>query len=312
VQDKQVLQRCSGFLLNATSSEELFAVMPDQAFRLRKLMHAGGRQADAAPADAPRVVAIAGAKGGVGTTTVALNLASAMAGDGRRTLLVDADPQRADVATLAGLRDGYCLADVLSGARSLHEAMQLGPAGIQVLLGRWGAHAALDWSARAQERFIYDLRNLGPHVDMILLDLGSVVDATTRQFWKAVDEIVLVTTADNVAVMNAYATVKTHADASRPLRVASLVNQSTDPSAAQDAHMRLQRACGRFLGVDVRTLGSIPQDTAVLAAAAAARPFVVQAPACAAAQELARSVDRLVVAKVHRQERTGFTQLRRG
>ncbi|HEY1600065.1 MAG TPA: P-loop NTPase [Pirellulales bacterium] len=275
-------------------------------------MHAGGRRVDAAPAGAPRLVAVAGGKGGVGTTTVALNLAAAMARDGRRTMLVDADPQRADVAALAGVCDGHCLADVLSGTRSLHEAMQLGPAGIQILLGRWGAHAALDWSAHAQERFIYDLRTLGPHVDMILLDLGSVVDATTRHFWKAVDEVVLVTTADNVAVMNSYATVKTHADASQPLRIASLVNQSTDLSAAQDAHMRLQRACRRFLGVEVRALGSIPQDSAVLAAAANARPFVVQAPACAAAQELARSVDRLAVAKTHRQERKGFTQPQRG
>jgi flagellar biosynthesis protein FlhG len=254
--------------------------MQDGARRVQETAHA-----------APRMLAVAGGKGGVGATTLAVNLGIALAQDGRRALLVDADAQRADVTAQCGLVDGPNIADVLSGLRSLHEAMQRGPAGLQILPGRWGAENFVDWTPRAQESLIDGLRGLGQHADVVLLDVGASVNPVSRAFWRAVDEVLLVTTADSVAVMDAYAAVKAHANERRVLRVATIVNQVVDALTAQDAHARLQRACRRFLGVETRVLGSVMFDAAIRATAGTL-PFVVPAPHSATAEELARMAGR--------------------
>src|SRR5690606_16865858 len=79
-----------------------------------------------------QVIAVSGGKGGVGKTSVAVNLATALGHAGREVLLLDGDLGLANVDVLLGLAPRYTLAHVLSGERSLSEVIVRAPCGVQV------------------------------------------------------------------------------------------------------------------------------------------------------------------------------------
>jgi chromosome partitioning protein len=68
-----------------------------------------------------RIVIVINAKGGCGKSTIAMNLAAALAGEGYRTLLIDFDPQ-AQLTSWLNAGDG-----LTSLGRGLSPAFERGP-----------------------------------------------------------------------------------------------------------------------------------------------------------------------------------------
>ena len=119
-----------------------------------------------------------------------------------------------------------------------------------------------------------------------MIDAGSRPDPLARQLWQAADRVLLVTTVETAAIMDAYASIKLLNDPTRSASIALLVNRSPQESMADEAQQRLAQACRRFLGLPLRSVGHVPEDGGVPQCAARGEPFVLAMPACPASLHL--------------------------
>jgi flagellar biosynthesis protein FlhG len=251
----------------------------DQATELRALVREVASSRATRQARARRI-AVFGGKGGVGVTTIAVNLGVALARDGRRCLLCDA--AGGDVALQLRLEPRRTLADVLAGNCGVEKIITPGPAGLQIVPGGREMTRSHDTAEHAWNKLLAQLPGVTPRPEVVVVDAGNRPDALARQCWQAADRVLLVSTTETAAIMNAYASIKLLNDPARSVSIALLLNRSPSDLASNEAQRRLAHACRRFLGLSLRIVGAVPEDANVNQYSARGEPFVQAAPASAA------------------------------
>jgi flagellar biosynthesis protein FlhG len=264
----------------------------DQADELRYLVRAHARRT--APTDAaPRMIVVTGGQRALGTTTIALNLTVALVQQGQRAVLVDADFDRGSVAALCGIPERGSIVDVLSARHTIHEVLARGPAGIQVLPGVWAPTEAAACPPTAQGRLIAQLKGLGAHAEVIVVDAGCGRNSFVRRFWQAADVALVVTTPAPAAIMDCYATIKVLLAGESSTTVRTIVNRAHDAAGAAEVQARIAAACRRFLGVQANAVGHIPEDPTMQELAPLPLPFLLSSPRSEAARAIERLSERL-------------------
>lgn len=255
--------------------------MLDQAAELRHLVSQTARNKSQSAELVPRIAVFSGGKGGVGVSTLAINIAMGLVDHGLRVVLVDADLYRADIAPLCNLPERGHVGDILSARRDIHEVLERGPGGILVVPGVWAPEHEIPFSQHAQQRLLKQVNSLGRHADMVLMDAGSSSVDKLHRFWGAAHEVVLVTTPDSMSIMDCYATMKTALGTGvAPDLIRLIVNKVSTQEEAVDVHRRIEQSAARFLGQRILLLGSVPDDSRVSRIMTEKAPTTVTSSAC--------------------------------
>lgn len=161
--------------------------------RLR-LDHAG----PGTSAVAGTMVAVFGAKGGVGTSTVAIQLARLASGPVQGVVLVDFDLAAGDLASLLDLSNQRSVLDLAPvadhlNARYLADALYAHPSGIRVLAAPAESERAEELTEPIARRVLGALR---AHFPVVVVDCGSRLDDANAVALEIADQALLVVTPD--------------------------------------------------------------------------------------------------------------------
>ena len=173
--------------------------MMDQAERLRQM----SRKDEAVHQDdntkLSRVVTVSSGKGGVGKTSLVVNLALLLAQWNYRVTVVDADLGMANVDVLINAIPKFTLADVINGKKDIQDVILLGPHDVQVIPGGSGFANLANLDRERRERLINRLKVLEAATDVLIIDTGAGISKNVLSFVAAADELFIITTPEPTA-----------------------------------------------------------------------------------------------------------------
>ena len=212
--------------------------------------------APSAPAarPAPPVVAVGSGKGGVGTSTIAMLLASTMAQQGKRVLLVDAGQQLGGLHHLLGVEPRGSLAQ-LRGDRAPQDLL-VAVAERLVLFP-----AVDDGELRGTERrlLLRRVQGLFAEHDFVVIDAGSTAESLVGACQDGATRLLAVTAADRISLVATYALVKLLHEKAPRVRVDVVANRVPEDSTDR-LHEYLNGASVRFLSRTIPLAGAVPDD----------------------------------------------------
>lgn len=257
----------------------------DQAEELRRMIEKQTHNDNVA-----RVITVTSGKGGVGKTSISVNLAVQLSQLGKRVVILDADFGLANVEIMLGIRPQYNLADLMYRGKTLREIITEGPENIGFISGGSGIEELANLT-RIQlddlRKMLYELDDLA---DVIIVDTGAGISDSVLEFVAASSEVILVTTPEPTSITDAYALLKTLSKRSlfsiEGTVIKMVTNRVDSVKEGRELYNKLSTVVQNFLHLNIEFLGAIPIDMNVSRAVINQKPVSLAYPNTDAAKAI--------------------------
>lgn len=239
------------------------------------------------------VIAVAGGKGGVGKTNVAINVAAGLSRYGHRVALIDGDFGLGSVDVMLGLTSAAHVGHVLSGELTFSAALLDGPCGVRILPAASGVQPLTTLTAEQRKCFVAALAEARATHDFLVIDTGPGIGDNVVSLLTLAQHVLLVTSTDPSAMVDAYAVAKVLWQAAPGAQISLVPNGVRNDAEGRQAFRQIDRAVVRFLGHNLGYLGSVPDDPAVRDAVSQQRALLDHVPGAPASRSLRLIATRL-------------------
>ena len=219
------------------------------------------------------VVGVASGKGGVGKTTLAVNVGILLAKRCKKVLIFDADLGLSNVNILLGVVPRYNLLHVFEGRKSLEEVICSTQYGVDIIAGGTG-FSELANLTDGERMLLMQQMNALEGYDYIIIDVGAGVSENVTSFLKLADKVLVVTTPEPTAITDAYGMIKCLAVRSLRDKVHLVINRCRSIDEAKVVAQKIVSIAAKYLDISIEAMGMVFQDEGVYKALCKQRPYV--------------------------------------
>jgi flagellar biosynthesis protein FlhG len=246
-------------------------------------------------------LAITGGKGGVGKSNLAVNLALELGALGKQTMLLDADFGLGNADLLCGISPKYHLGHVIAGLVEPEDIQVSLSENVFLLPSGNGIEELANYSLTKHSYLLTKLQAMEDDLDFMVIDTAAGIAQNVVGVLTSAAEVIIVTTPDPTAMIDAYATIKVVLRNSPDKRISVVVNNVVGVGDAEQVFQQMSSAVKTFLKHKIEFLGMIPHDAQLVEAVRDQTPVVKYAPGSPSSRAV-----RLIAQQINHQTKKGF------
>lgn len=274
----------------------------DQAEKLRDMMKMHTKENKLQT----RIITVTSGKGGVGKSSISINLALEFKKQGKRVIIFDADFGLANIEVMIGAIPKYNLADLIYKGKELKDIIVNGPMDIGFISGGSGINSMSNMSRDQVLYLVYKLRELEQLADIIIIDTGAGISDTVLEFVSKSSEIILVATPEPTSITDSYALLKALNARddfdNKESKIKVIANRVTSKDEGNSLYNKLSVVVNRFLDVNMEFLGEIPVDTNMSKSVMQQKPITMAFPNSQASKSIEVLASKLLNIEVYDDE----------
>ena len=244
-----------------------------------------------------RVIAVTSGKGGVGKSSISINLALALTELGKKVIILDADFGLANVEVMFGVIPKNNLGDLIFKGMNIKDIIVEGPRGVDFISGGSGIAKLVNLEKEQVKRLVGKLSELEEIADVIIIDTGAGIHPAVMEFLISSPETIVVTTPEPTSITDSYALLKAlslnEGFDKENTKIKMIANRVASENEGVNLHEKLSAVVGRFLEIDIEYMGIVPQDSYIQKAIMKQKPVYIMypnAPASKRFKEIAENI----------------------
>lgn len=238
--------------------------------------------------------AFASGKGGVGKTTLCVNLALWVSLHKYKTLLVDGDLGMADAHTLLGLNPERNIASILTSENSLKDAIIPVRPDLDFISGGSGLSSLATLSSDRLMRLRDSIDTLPKIYDAVFIDCAAGIGNSVLSWISGSHSLVVVVTPSATSLLDAYGLIKVSLEKGFRGGIHILTNMASNQAEAEMSFTHLNTCSIKFLKKELIYMGGVKKDMKIEKALLQRHPFILNRETSPALENLSKIGEKIV------------------